>query len=400
MARGGRLGRGYRAAITAPETVTAPSPSAAGPAAARTAPRLRCVVLSASIGAGHDVPAQVLAEELAQRAPDGAVEVVDGLAAMGALAERVVLEGSSFGTPVGDATFDLVHRLVHDVAPTRRLFGAIGLLACGRGLRRAIASRQADVVVSTYPGTTEVLGRLRAIGRLPVPVVAVVTDVAALRFWAHPGADLHLVTQAEAIPEVRAIAGPGARVVHVRGLDDPRFAAPPSRASSRRALGLPAAGPVVVISGGGWAVGDLEGATAEALAVPGSAALVLCGRDETLAGRLTARFGHARLMTLGFTDRMPEVLQAADVLVHSTAGLTVMEALVLGCPVVSYGWGAGHLRANDAAFARHGLAAVAGSRPALAAALRDALGHPRRPDPSFAALPTAASVVLEAFGAA
>ena len=220
-----------------------PSPSAATPPGAAAARGLRCVVLSASIGAGHDVPAQVLADELAQRAPDGAVEVVDGLAAMGALAERVLLEGSSFGTPAGDAVFDVTHRLVHDLALTRGLFGAIGLVACGRGLRRAVASRRADVVVSTYPGTTEVLGRLRALGRLPVPVVAVVTDVAALRFWAHPGADLHLVTQAEAIPEVRSIAGPGARVVHVRGLDDPRFAAPPSRAASRRALGLPRRAP-------------------------------------------------------------------------------------------------------------------------------------------------------------
>ena len=34
------------------------------------------------------------------------------------------------------------------------------------------------------------------------------------------------------------------------------------------------------------------------------------------------------------------------------------------------------------------------------AALRDALRRPRRPDPSFAALPTAAAVVLEAFGGA
>lgn len=369
--------------------VTVGGPPSVGP---------RHVVLSASIGAGHDVPAQVLADELAERAPGGAVEVVDGLAAMGPLAERVLLGGSSFGTPVGDALFDLSHRLVHDLAPTRRLFSTIGLVACGRGLRRAVASRRADVVVSTYPGTTEVLGRLRALGRLPVPVVAVITDVAALRFWAHPGVDLHLVTQAEAVPEVRAIAGASARIAHVRGLDDPRFATPPSRAASRRALDLPADGPVVAISGGGWAVGDLEGATAEALAIPGATALVLCGHAADLSGRLAARFGPRRLRTLGFTDRMPEVMQAADVLVHSTAGLTAMEALVLGCPVVSYGWGVGHLRANNAAFARHGLAAVAGSRPQLGAALREALVQSRRPDPTFAALPTAAEVVLETFG--
>ena len=103
-------------------------------------------------------------------------------------------------------------------------------------------------------------------------------------------------------------------------------------------------------------------------------------------------------MTLGFTDRMPEVLRRRDVLVHSTAGLTVMEALVLGCPVVSYGWGVGHLRANNAAFARHGLAAVAGSRPAPRG--RPARGA-RPPAPARPVLRRAAhrrDAILEAFG--
>jgi len=97
---------------------------------------------------------------------------------------------------------------------------------------------QADVVVSTYPGSTEVLGRLRRRGRLAVPAVAAITDLAPLRFWAHPGIDLQLVTQVESIPEVRAIAAPGAEVVRVGGLNDPRFADLPSSAAARRALEL------------------------------------------------------------------------------------------------------------------------------------------------------------------
>jgi len=39
----------------------------------------------------------------------------------------------------------------------------------------------------------------------------------------------------------------------------------------------------------------------------------------------------ARVVVLGFSKRMPELLAAADVLVHSTAGLTVLEALMRGC---------------------------------------------------------------------
>jgi processive 1,2-diacylglycerol beta-glucosyltransferase len=359
---------------------------------------VRCVVLTASIGAGHDLPAEILRDELTEHA-GAEVEILDCLELAGGFIERAI-SSASFESPLANRLYDVQVRLLHDVAITRRAAGRLGEVLAGRPVLRALAERRADVVVSTYPGSTEVLGRLRRSGRLGIPAVAAITDLAALTFWAHPGIDLHLVTQAESIPEVRAIAGPRTEVVHVRGLDDPRFADPPSRAAARRALDLPAAGPVVAVSGGGWAVGDLGGAAEEALAVPGAFVLVLCGSRDDVRARLQARFAASgRVRVLGFTDRMPDVLAAADVLIHSTAGLTVMEALVTGCSVISYGWGRGHIRANNAAFARHGMARVAGTRGELREALAAALTAGAEPDPSFRALPTAAQVVLERFEA-
>jgi UDP-N-acetylglucosamine:LPS N-acetylglucosamine transferase len=358
----------------------------------------RATVLTASIGAGHDLPAEVLAAEL-RGAHGWDVEIVDALALAGGIVERAISE-TTFETPWSHRLFDLEHRLMHDFTPTHRVTGRLGELLAGRAVLRHLAARRPDVVASTYPGSTEVLGRLRRRGRLGVPCVAAITDVAALRFWAHPGIDLHLVTQAEAIAEVREIAGPRAEIRHVRGLSDPRFAAPPSRARAREMLELPADVPVAVVSGGGWAVGDLPGAAEAVLAAsPHARVLLLCGSDGARRDELEARFaGTGRVRAMGFTDRMPDVLAAADVLIHSTAGLTVMEALVVGCRVISYGWGVGHIRRNNAAFARHGLATVVADRDGLRAAVLDALASPRRPDPGFAALPTAAAVIAERYG--
>ena len=53
----------------------------------------------------------------------------------------------------------------------------------------------------------------------------------------------------------------------------------------------------------------------------------------------------------GFTDKMPEILAAADVLVHSTGGVTCLEARAAGTPVVSYGLPVGHARLNTRAMA-------------------------------------------------
>ena len=89
-------------------------------------------------------------------------------------------------------------------------------------------------------------------------------------------------------------------------------------------------------------------------------------------------------------------MAAADAMIHATAGLTVLEAHIRGCPVVSYGFSAGHLRANNAAFERFGLAEVARSEHELESTLRHVTRERRSPDSSFASLPSIASRVLTA----
>jgi hypothetical protein len=98
---------------------------------------------------------------------------------------------------------------------------------------------------------------------------------------------------------------------------------------------------------------------------------------------------------LGFTEQMSDWMAAADAMIHGTAGLTVLEAHIRGCPVVSYGFSAGHLRANNAAFERFGLAEVARSSHELESVLRHVTRERRSPDSSFASLPSIAVRTLE-----
>lgn len=354
----------------------------------------RILILTASIGEGHDLPARMLADGIAAECPEAEVEVVDFLEVVGGFARRIVMDGSRFDSDWGNRLFDLEYKLIAEIGPTQRLASAITGGLAGRPARRAVDAFRPDVVVSTYPGSTEALGRLRAKGRLDVPVVSAVTDLASLHYWAHPGVDLHLITHPESAAEVRRLA-PASRIECVRGLTDPSFYEPHDPLAARRHLGLPEGGHVITVSGGGWGVGDLSGAVEEALLLADTSVVCLGGRNDAVHAELDRRFGaDPRVTVLGFTEEMPDLLAASDVLVHSTAGLTVLEALMLGCRVVSYGWGRAHVRINNEAFVREGLAEVATNRTELGAALRRSLELPRVPDRSFAALPSAASAVL------
>jgi len=361
---------------------------------------VRVLVITADIGAGHDLPARLLADGLRAARPGTEVTVVDGLAEMGPVVLAAVRHGAETILERLRLLFDLQYWLVARLGPTRRLMSRLSRRVGGPPLLRLVQRVDPDVVVSTYPGTTDILGSLRREGRLSVPVVSAITDLAALRWWAHPAVDLHLIIHAESAAEVRAVAGPATRVRHVRGLSRPEFDDPPPAPAARAALGLPPGGRLVLVSGGGWGLGDLEEAAEVALEFPGVTVACLCGSNDAVRGRIASAFaGRPRVRVEGFTERMCEWLSAADVLVHSTAGLTVLEAQMCGTWAISYGWGIAHIRANNRAYEYFRLADVATTPEQLRAALRRRLAAPRPVDRSFAALPSAADCVLELAGA-
>ena len=354
----------------------------------------RVLIISADIGEGHDLPARAVAREFKDEDPDAQVSIVNGLPAMGPILTKMLRENSAFMFTFVPWLFDLQYRLFMYFGPTRWLSLRLLTLFGRRGLMRLIRAYDPDVIVSTYPGVTAVLGEMRRKRRLDVPCYSSITDLAGLQFWAHPGIDLHFITHPESAEEVERIAGPGS-VRWAKPPTAPAFLAARSREEARKALALPAAGRVIAVSGGGWGVGDLVGATRAALEFEDATVLCLCGRNDALRAKVVGRFGdEPRLRVMGFTDRMGDVLAAADALVHSSAGLTVLEAIIRGCPVVSYGFGYGHVRASNAALERFKLAQVAHTEADLVPAISIALEQRPEPDPRFARRPSTASLIL------
>jgi UDP-glucose 4-epimerase len=354
----------------------------------------RVLILTADIGEGHDLPARMIAADLEKEIPGAEVAIDNGLEAMGRAMTAVVRGGSRFTFRHAQWLFDFQYWLVAKFAPTRWLAMQLMYLTGARGLLRLVAEHQPDAIISTYPGVTVVLGMLREKRRLDIPVQSAITDLAGLRYWAHPGVDLHYVTHPESIEEVERLVGPGT-VEWARPPISEEFLTPRTRRDAREALGVDAHARMVLVSGGGWGVGDLERAIELALADGETEVVCIAGRNELAQRKLEARFGaNERVRVLGFTDQMSDWMAAADAMIHATAGLTVLEAHIRGCPVISYGFQAGHLRANNLAFERFGIAEVARSDHELESTLRHVAGERRSPDSSFASLPSIASRAL------
>uniref|UniRef100_UPI003AF327B3 MGDG synthase family glycosyltransferase n=1 Tax=Streptomyces albidus (ex Kaewkla and Franco 2022) TaxID=722709 RepID=UPI003AF327B3 len=153
--------------------------------------RQRFLVLSASMGAGHDAVADELADRL--RARGHSVRIKDVLALLPSgvgAALRAGYRGAVRHVPQ-------VYGLVYDAFLAPGPQGAAGDAAvprpgsaplaalAERPLMRVVDNWQPDAVISTFHLSAQVTGRLRARGALRVPSVVAVIDFAVHRGWLH-----------------------------------------------------------------------------------------------------------------------------------------------------------------------------------------------------------------------
>jgi processive 1,2-diacylglycerol beta-glucosyltransferase len=262
-------------------------------------------------------------------------------------------------------SYEATYRLWYLLPFVFQPLGAFINLLTSRRVLRWVRQANADVVVSTYPMASLVLGAARAKGRLRIPVATFITDFAVHPLWTHPGVDLHMCVhpqsaEAAAARSGRAASAPGPMVPEHFHADLP------DRTTARQSLGFDDGERLVLVVAGAWGIGDVAKTYDTILGSGRYTPLVVCGNNEQLRRRLQSRNrGHV----LGWTDEMPTLMAAADALVQNAGGLTCMEAFAAGLPVVSFEPIAGHGKDNAEHMAEAGVAAYAADTEELFPAL-------------------------------
>jgi UDP-N-acetylglucosamine:LPS N-acetylglucosamine transferase len=329
------------------------------------------LVISASMGAGHDGAARELAARLASSGHS--VQVRDFLNSgpfrIGSLVRRGYQLELRHLPSLYEATYRLWYRLPWLCPAVAWLVTALSR----RRVLRWVSDARASVVISTYPLATLCLGRLRATRRLSVPTVNFITDFGVHPLWIHAGIDLNLTVHegpAQAASQSTGRAALACGPVVSSAFEPDHL---PDRQRARLALGLAPPERAVLVVAGSWGVGGVE-ATWRAISQDGQfIPVVVCGRDERLR-RLVAAMAlrtDRRSIVLGWTDDMPALMSGCDALVENAGGLTALEAMRAGLPVVSFQPIPGHGRENTARMHAAGVSRLVATPDELLDALRE-----------------------------
>ncbi len=296
----------------------------------------RILILSASVGSGHVMAADALAQSFRARADVEEVLVDDSLD------HTNVLHKQLYSTLYKQLSKQLPKFLgwwyESSDEPWVSDKGRVALdLTQALPLINLVREFKPDSIICTHFMPAGVLSYLIGIGRLDAELGIAVTDYHFHAYWITRAFHWYFVAQEDDKIHMEGLGLPGERI-HVTGIPiEPEFARPVDRATVLSRQQLDPAKPTLLVAGGALGLSPAIAVVRRLLQLDRDfQAVIVCGKNAVLQKdieALTAGRGD-RFRVLGYTKEMPDLLGAATLLLSKPGGLTTAEALARALPMV------------------------------------------------------------------
>jgi 1,2-diacylglycerol 3-beta-galactosyltransferase len=207
-------------------------------------------------------------------------------------------------------------------------------------LARFWRERRPDLVVSLVPNFNRAMFQSLEAAFPGVPFVTILTDLADYppHFWMERQ-DQYLICGTErAIEQAKQLGFRDGKLFRTSGMIlRPQFyeLAPAEREAERAKAGLDPRKPTALVLFGGegsnamFSIAKRLGNGAADLQM-----ILICGRNESLRGRLEKLETRNQLLIEGFTKEIPRYMQMADFFIGKPGPGSISEALHMGLPVI------------------------------------------------------------------
>ena len=339
---------------------------------------VRILILTASIGSGHTRAAEAIRAALAAHpaAATMQVDVVDFMARdisiIHYLMKRIYLLMLRFVPDLYDVFFRVAGKNASG-GVVRGAFAQVMVRTVGRVIR----AYAPDLVIATHPFPEGAAALWRARHGASFTLAALLTDYALHAIWLVPGVDVYFVAT-EAMAEGMAARGFDAHMVHATGIPIARADYGLERSAAQTRAGLTKDLPTILLMGGGLGLGGMDRTLAALEQVKlRLSILVVAGRNAVLEehARTVARTSRHVIRVFSYTDEIPTLMCAADLLITKPGGLTISEAFAAGLPLLLHDPIPGPETENAVYATRRGAAVWLHPGEAMAPAVEEILAH-------------------------
>lgn len=296
---------------------------------------MKVLFLSASTGGGHAKAAEAVMEYMKQKIQGSEPLMIDSLKYISPLVNRLV-----------------VGAYLKSVKMTPHLYGKLyklseteeGITDMTKTFNRMLSYKLYDfinvcnpsVIVCTHTFPLQMLSNLKCKGKIPIPVVGIVTDFVNHLFWKLDGIDAFIVAH-DYIKNDMIKMGIAAERIYTYGIPvADSFMKKKDRFLLRNELGLRNK-PTILIMGGSLGYGEVRDVFVSLLGSSRDIQIItVTGMNGKLKSQLEelSHNSEKNVKILSYSDRISDLMDVSDFIITKPGGVTISEALVKKLPIM------------------------------------------------------------------
>ncbi len=291
--------------------------------------------LSISAGGGHMKAAEALKSHIEERYPGSRTIVVDSLRYINPIVDKLII-GSYINTLKNTPR---IYGKLYEIAESDDNLSDVSTTVnriLSYKIRRLIREFVPDLVVCTHPFPLQMAANLKRQSLVRSQLVTILTDFTAHPFWLHNEVDAYTVAHPGMKFEMIK-RGISEDIIHPVGIPITKgFLKDYDKTEIRKELELEDI-TTVLIMGGSLGFGDIK-ETFQALLNSRKELqlIVVAGKNQKIIKQVKKYASNTEkpVKIYSYTDKIPELMSASDLIITKPGGLTVSEALVKNLPMI------------------------------------------------------------------
>lgn len=294
------------------------------------------LVVTASMGSGHNKAANAVAEAIKRKYPVNKINVIDFMSTETAYFNSLVKDIYLKMLDHTPSVYEFFYKFTSDSTKGSTI-QSVFAHAMKKDMRELIKKYEADMVICTHPFPCAAASYLKQTGEINIPLITVMTDFCVHQFWLYKNIDIYF-TANDLLKKEMVNQGLLEERIFVTGIPvGYNFRVDYNRDDLFTKFKLEKDKPVALIMGGGLGLGGVKNALCQLERLKKDIQiLVITGANVALWSEMNEYAQHSKhkIFVWGYSHNIQEFMSVATFLISKPGALTISEALTRELPMI------------------------------------------------------------------
>lgn len=294
------------------------------------------LVVTASMGSGHNKAANAVAEAIKRKYPVNKINVIDFMSTETAYFNSLVKDIYLKMLDHTPSVYEFFYKFTSDYTKGSTI-QSVFAHAMKKDMRELIKKYEADMVICTHPFPCAAASYLKQTGEINIPLITVMTDFCVHQFWLYKNIDIYF-TANDLLKKEMVNQGLLEERIFVTGIPvGYNFRVDYNRDDLLTKFKLEKDKPVALIMGGGLGLGGVKNALCQLERLKKDIQiLVITGANVALWSEMNEYAQHSKhkIFVWGYSHNIQEFMSVATFLISKPGALTISEALTRELPMI------------------------------------------------------------------